>query len=154
MTCGLDDTCYSIDEICIFKLDECNNLIPCHAGEHIQHCKHFTCNSFFKCPNYYCIPWKYVCDGKRDCPFGLDESVPHCGSRFRKCTNLYRCREAPFHFSREASVYSFERSLWPGVWLSTSWWWAILWSSKVQSNMSCSVWVLDLCSEMPWQIVN
>ena len=31
----------------------------------------------FKCPNYYCVHWRYVCDGYWDCPFGLDELSCH-----------------------------------------------------------------------------
>ncbi len=51
-------------------------------------CRRFECSRLFKCPNFYCIPWEYVCDGKWDCPRGLDES----GSCFnRKCTHMYKC---------------------------------------------------------------
>ena len=42
-------------------------------------------------PNFYCIPWVYVCDGSWDCPYGYDESdVLLCGKN-RTCTNLFRC---------------------------------------------------------------
>ncbi len=27
----------------------------------------------YKCPAYYCVPLRYVCDGYWDCPYGTDE---------------------------------------------------------------------------------
>ena len=46
----------------------------------------------FKCCGFYCIPWSYVCDGKWDCPNGVDEaSSQKCGS-VNRCMNLYKCR--------------------------------------------------------------
>ena len=43
----------------------------------------------FKCLNFYCIPWSYVCDGKWDCPRGYDESNV-CGKN-RQCRNMFKC---------------------------------------------------------------
>ena len=82
---------YHIFEICTFRKDEMNNLIPCPFGEHLQNCKDFECNMKFKCRGYYCIPWSCVCDGKWDCPRGLDEN--DC-SQSRNCTNMYKCRNS------------------------------------------------------------
>ena len=56
--------CYNISEICSYKLNKKNHLIPCRTGEHLQSCEHFTCNVMFKCAFYYCILWAYVCDQK------------------------------------------------------------------------------------------
>ena len=53
--------------------------------EHIwKVAKILTCNAKFKCPNYYCIPFEYVCDGSWDCPTGTDENV---------CTDTHRCNQ-------------------------------------------------------------
>ncbi len=84
--------CYSVSHICRYQLNKCGYLCPCKGGEHVQNCRKFECNMMFKCPGYYCIQWAYVCDGKWDCPHGLDESQHHhCGNN-RSCTNLYICR--------------------------------------------------------------
>ena len=47
--------------------------MPCRNGGHLENCEKFECNVMFKCPNYYCVPWTYVCDGKWDCPYAEDE---------------------------------------------------------------------------------
>ena len=66
--------CYAISDICIYILDLYLHIVPCASGEHLQECKLFQCNAMFKCPSSYCLPWKYVCDGKWDCPEGNDET--------------------------------------------------------------------------------
>ena len=48
----------------------------------------------FKCPGYYCIPWKYVCDGKWDCPHGIDESQAYNCVKERQCTNMFKCKKS------------------------------------------------------------
>ena len=69
--------CYNISDICTYKLDKNMHLSPCRNGGHLESCKEIDCNMMFKCPNYYCIPWNYVCDGKWDCPRGIDEDLLH-----------------------------------------------------------------------------
>ena len=87
----LKPTLYEISEICAYRLNEQGHLVPCNKGEHLQDCQQFECNMMFKCPDFYCIPWDYVCDGKWDCPSGHDESIYHqCGSR--ACTNMFKCK--------------------------------------------------------------
>ena len=44
----------------------------------------------FKCPNFYCTPLSYICDGKWDCPHGYDELYLGCGPN-RLCKHMYRC---------------------------------------------------------------
>ncbi len=84
---------YYVHEICLFKLNEERTLVPCQYGEHLQNCQDFACNMMFKCPKFYCIPWRYVCDSKIDCPNGYDESIHHrCASK--KCKYLFRCRQS------------------------------------------------------------
>ena len=83
--------CYTYDQICIYKLDQLNNLYPCRTGSRIEECKEFECHQHYKCPRFYCIPWTYVCDGKWDCPYGYDEKEEHnCGLQ-RKCKGMLKC---------------------------------------------------------------
>ena len=84
--------CYNISEICSYKLNEYDNLIPCRTGGHIEKCKDFQCNIMFKCPEYYCIPWSYVCDGKWDCPLGTDELTSKICSTLRSCIGMFKCK--------------------------------------------------------------
>ena len=85
--------CFNISDICTYRLDEMNHLIPCRTGEHLQNCSDFECNMLFKCQNSHCIPWGYVCDSKWDCPGGSDELEHICGSK-RQCHNLYKCTQS------------------------------------------------------------
>ncbi len=43
-----------------------------------------------KCRNYYCVPFKYTCDGKNDCPMGDDEQS--CVNR--TCPGLFKCQNS------------------------------------------------------------
>ena len=78
----------------IYKINRSRNLIPCEYGEHLQKCSQFECNKMFKCPEYYCIPWSYVCDNKWDCPGGYDESEGHSCGINRTCNNMLKCRKS------------------------------------------------------------
>ena len=83
--------CYNITEICTYRLDENKLLSPCVNGEHTENCGDSQCNMKFKCPQFYCIPWSYVCDGKWDCPGGFDEVEElGCGVN-RHCQNMFKC---------------------------------------------------------------
>ena len=84
--------CYNVTDICLYKLDMFLHLVPCRNGAHIQYCKQFQCNMLFKCPNSYCIPWVYVCDGKWDCPLGTDETLNSNCKIKDKCHNMFKCR--------------------------------------------------------------
>ena len=86
--------CFSMSEICLFKMDEFKVLIPCRTGEHLHNCANFECNMKFKCPHYYSIPWSYVCDGMLACPNGTDESIGHNCSSTRKCYNIFKCERS------------------------------------------------------------
>ncbi len=83
---------YNVSDICIYKLQN-NQLIPCEHGEHLQQCKEFECNMMFKCPEFYCIHWSSVCNGRWDCPSGLDESVNQECATNRTCMNMLKCLE-------------------------------------------------------------
>ena len=84
---------YNISNICSYEIDKNRNYqqFPCPHGEHLQNCKEFECNMKFKCQEFYCIPWTYVCDGKWDCPRGFDEH--HCTSD-KTCTNMFKCKHS------------------------------------------------------------
>ena len=95
IACGKSDAhSYDISKFCTYHLDPHNELIPCKSGGHLENCTHFECNMKFKCPGYYCIPWKYICDGKWDCPHGIDESQEHNCMKERKCTNMFKCKNS------------------------------------------------------------
>ena len=81
--------CYNISDICSYKLNTCGHLLPCRNGAHLENCKVFDCNAKFKCLNYYCIPFEYVCDGSWDCPAGTDESV--CNN-LNRCNKMFKCK--------------------------------------------------------------
>ena len=83
--------CYSEQEKCIYNLTkETLFLMYCGNGQHLQDCYNFTCHGMFKCPNSYCIPFRYKCDGKWDCWNGNDE----CNCKNDTCFNMYKCYNA------------------------------------------------------------
>ncbi len=43
----------------------------------------------YKCPGYYCIPWRYQCDGLWHCPFGTDEHKKDCERK--ACPGMFKC---------------------------------------------------------------
>ena len=87
---GDKHACFSLLDICMFEIDETDNLVPCVNGDHIESCQNFHCNVNFKCSGSYCIPWEYVCDGKWDCQLGDDETK---SSFYHSCKALYKCEK-------------------------------------------------------------
>ena len=88
---SLNHNFYDISEICSYKLSKQGYILPCSKGEHLQNCKMFECNMMFKCPDFYCVPWHCICDGKWDCPGGYDEIIyQQCNNR--KCINMFKCK--------------------------------------------------------------
>ena len=101
-SCGREDEipcrkghskCYKITDICLYTLDKFGNLHPCRTGSHLASCEKFECNKNYKCLRYYCIPWKYVCDGIWDCPYGFDELESNCGLT-RQCKSMLKCKDS------------------------------------------------------------
>ncbi len=81
--------CFDVFDICIFRLDQHNSLAPCRNGGHLENCTKFECNTFYKCPQSYCIQWELVCNNKWDCPSGSDESI--CSNKDR-CFQMFKCK--------------------------------------------------------------
>ncbi len=53
----------------------------------------FNCpEKYYKCPQYYCVRYKFLCDGKWDCPAGHDESKMLCTDR--KCQGQFKCHNS------------------------------------------------------------
>ena len=84
--------CFNFTDICHYKLNEENHIMPCRNGGHLENCEEFECNVMFKCPNYYCVPWTYVCDGKWDCPDGEDEFNNEVCIGESVCEKMFQCR--------------------------------------------------------------
>ena len=57
-------------------------------------CENYRCsNKYFKCSNYYCVPWNKVCNGIWDCPRGVEERLcnrTNCPGQY-KCQNTSIC---------------------------------------------------------------
>ena len=85
---------------CIYDLrDKQGRMLKyCEDGEHLQECTKFHCNTTFKCPMYYCLPWRYVCDGYWDCPFGYDENS--CNPSFKE--GFYHCGNSSIFLTEES----------------------------------------------------
>ncbi len=86
------DTCFDIPDLCSFKLSNKGDLLPCRQGSHLENCDNFVCNMMFKCQSHYCIPLAYVCNGKWDCPLGLDEPASVCEQN-RNCSGMFKCKK-------------------------------------------------------------
>ena len=83
--------CYSKKERCIYNLtQDLQILMYCRNGNHLQDCENMQCHHMYKCKKSYCIPYRFVCDGKWDCWNGEDESV--CTKN--RCQNMFRCKSS------------------------------------------------------------
>ncbi len=81
--------CFPMYKVCLFERDSIDQALRyCPNGEHLQSCINHQCKSDFKCPQSYCIPTHYVCNGRADCPYGEDEQ--NCS---KSCPGLLRCRD-------------------------------------------------------------
>ena len=80
--------CYFHHEKCIYNLTiNSQTLMYCRNGKHLQDCENVQCSAMMKCPNSYCVPYRYVCDGKWDCWNGYDELKCEV-----LCKQLFKCK--------------------------------------------------------------
>ena len=83
--------CYSKEQQCQYSLNsQSNTLAYCRNGQHLSNCTEVLCGSRVKCPANYCIPQRYICDGKWDCWNGFDEQA--CEKR--SCFGLFSYRNS------------------------------------------------------------
>ncbi len=86
--------CYNMSEICVYRLGDQGQLVPCRTGGHIENCRQFECNKKYKCPGFYCVPFGYLCNGKWDCPRGEDESYLLLCREVTRCEQMFQCRNS------------------------------------------------------------
>ncbi len=53
-------------------------------------CENVSVSSTFGCLRYYSVPWSYVCNGRWDCPHGVDES--DCS--YSSCPGFFKCKDS------------------------------------------------------------
>ena len=81
--------CYIKGQKCIYNITkDTQTLMYCRNGQHLQSCENVQCKHMFKCPNSYCIPYRYLCDGQWDCWNGVDEL--NCKDYI--CVNMFKCK--------------------------------------------------------------
>ncbi len=89
LSCELGHSrCFYMWQLCLYDRNDLGHLVPCRNGVHLKNCSSFECNGAFKCPKYYCVPFRRVCDGIIDCVFGEDET--RCP--WEICPGLFRCK--------------------------------------------------------------
>ena len=81
---------YSNDpKYCIYEPIECNLMDG--NGAHLLSCEDNKCHrKYFKCPGFYCIPWRFVCNGQWECPGGMEEIECQRIS----CPGMFKCRNS------------------------------------------------------------
>ena len=52
--------CFPSHKLCTYELDYDGKLLHCPSGAHLKNCEFIGCNNMFKCPNSYCIPYRYL----------------------------------------------------------------------------------------------
>ena len=67
--------CFPIFALCLFDIDVYNHTKYCRDASHLEFCDNVVCTASFKCPGSYCIPYRKVCDGIKDCSYGEDETI-------------------------------------------------------------------------------
>ncbi|XP_022083821.1 uncharacterized protein LOC110975554 [Acanthaster planci] len=81
--------CVDDSHTCLYDVDQHGYIKGCRDVTHLRNCEDFQCPvMMFKCPDSYCIPLRFRCNGVGDCPDKEDEN--NCGQFV--CPGAYRCR--------------------------------------------------------------
>ncbi len=60
---------------CVYEIHKTNRTSKYEMqGRQLEECQTVLCNNTWKCPGYYCLPYRHICDGLWDCPWGYDEN--------------------------------------------------------------------------------
>ncbi len=87
---------------CIFELDDCGQITVHQNGQHLIECEEASCSAeYFKCPGFYCIPLRYVCNGVWECPGGMEE-LPNMNCHLRICSGLFKCSDSVICIASES----------------------------------------------------
>ncbi len=79
----------------------CIELLLRKTCKHLISCEDYTCDSkYFKCPDFYCILWKFVCNGVWECPGGTDELKMDCSKG--TCPGMFHCRNSSICISTKS----------------------------------------------------
>ncbi len=82
----------SFENKCEYVIDDCGKIATYQDGRHLVNCSYHICNDgFFKCPNYYCVPLRYVCNSRWECPGGRDEDHKMCSRQ--SCPGQFKCAD-------------------------------------------------------------
>ncbi len=54
-------------------------------------------SKYFKCPGFYCLPWRFVCTGQWECPGGTDEM----DCQRKVCPGMFKCRNSSICISNQ-----------------------------------------------------
>ncbi len=80
------------EQYCVFEPDTVTIEGQQSTGNHLLSCESYNCtDTHFKCPGFYCLPWRYVCDKNWDCPGGTDEQCCTRSIEHTSCPGQLSC---------------------------------------------------------------
>ncbi len=81
---GFEDCPYGDDEFfCFLAIPKCPQNCIC---------------LYFKCPGFYCLPWRFVCNGQWECPGGMEER--NC--QRTACPGMFKCKNTSICISTQS----------------------------------------------------
>ncbi len=84
---------------CVYEPNECGLPEGINKEEHFLSCESYNCtNRYFACPYYYCLPWRFVCNGRWECPGGTDEML----CERTECPGMFKCKDSTICISVES----------------------------------------------------
>ncbi len=79
------------DKPCIYIPHPCGLHGGNSNGYHLISCEEHVCDEkHFKCPRFYCLAWRFVCNGHWECPGGMDEI--NCDRI--SCPGMFKCKNS------------------------------------------------------------